>query len=83
MTTNLAVNTDATPKSGATPVTFTLGGNFSPSGLTEATKMEGMEYFLEIFGRLPRAGPGSHEATQRAYELMSGVPRNWGQVNKA
>lgn len=38
--------------------------------------MEGMEYFLEIFGRLPRAGPGSHETTQRAYELMSGVPKS-------
>lgn len=38
--------------------------------------MEGMAYFLDIFGRLPRAGPGSHEATRRAYELMSGMPRS-------
>lgn len=38
--------------------------------------MEGMEYFLEIYGRLPRAGPGSYESTRRAYELMSGVPKS-------
>lgn len=38
--------------------------------------MEDMEYFLEIFGRLPRAGPGSHESTRRAYELMSGAPKS-------
>ena len=36
--------------------------------------MEGMKYFLEIYGRLPRAGPGSNECTKRAYELMSEVP---------
>lgn len=36
--------------------------------------MEDMKYFLEIYGRLPRAGPGSHECTKRAYELMSEVP---------
>lgn len=35
-----------------------------------------MEYFLEIFGRVPRAGPGSSESTRRAYDLMSGVPRS-------
>lgn len=33
-----------------------------------------MEYFLEIYGRLPRAGPGSYECTKKAYELMSDVP---------
>jgi SAM-dependent methyltransferase len=38
--------------------------------------MEGVEYFLDIFGKVPRAGPGSHEATRRAYELMSGVPNS-------
>lgn len=42
--------------------------------MTLANRMNGMEYFLEIFGRLPRAGPGSHESTRRAYELMSGLP---------
>ena len=36
--------------------------------------MMGMGYFLEIYGNLPRAGPGSHECTRRAYELMPGVP---------
>lgn len=36
--------------------------------------MEGMEYFLEVFGRVPRAGPGSSESTRRAYGLMSAVP---------
>ncbi|MBX3707738.1 MAG: class I SAM-dependent methyltransferase [Pseudomonadales bacterium] len=34
-----------------------------------------MPYFLEIFGRLPRAGPGSTESTRRAYGLLSGVPK--------
>lgn len=38
--------------------------------------METMDYFLEIYGRLPRAGPGSHECTKRAYELMSEVPES-------
>jgi SAM-dependent methyltransferase len=36
--------------------------------------MKNMEYFLEIYGRLPRAGPGSYECTKKAYELMSDVP---------
>lgn len=36
--------------------------------------MEGMEYFLEVFGKLPRAGPGSTECTRRAYALLSGLP---------
>ena len=35
-----------------------------------------MEYFLEIYGRLPRAGPGSYESTKRAYELMSDLPES-------
>ncbi|MGM0632502.1 MAG: class I SAM-dependent methyltransferase [Pseudomonadota bacterium] len=34
-----------------------------------------MEYFLEIFGTLPRAGPGSPESTQRAYRMMTDVPQ--------
>jgi len=38
--------------------------------------MEGLDYFLEIFGKVPRAGPGSYETTRRAYELMSGVPQS-------
>ena len=36
--------------------------------------MENMEYFLEIYGRLPRAGPGSYECTKKAYELMVDLP---------
>ena len=36
--------------------------------------MEGMEYFLEIFGKVHRAGPGSLECTKRAFNLMSEVP---------
>lgn len=37
--------------------------------------MEDMKYFLEIYGRVPRAGPGSYECTKRAFELMSDVPK--------
>lgn len=33
-----------------------------------------MDYFLQIYGALPRAGPGSHEATRRAYDMMPDVP---------
>lgn len=33
-----------------------------------------MEYFLEIFGNLPRAGPGSSESTRRAYRMMTDAP---------
>ena len=36
--------------------------------------MEDMTYFLEIYGGVPRAGPGSHQCTRRAYKLMSEVP---------
>lgn len=38
--------------------------------------MENMEFFLEIYGKLPRAGPGSYECTKRAFELMSAVPES-------
>ncbi len=38
------------------------------------TDSEAMKYFLEIYGRLPRAGPGSFDCTKRAFELMSEVP---------
>lgn len=33
-----------------------------------------MEYFLEIYGSLPRAGPGAFACTQRAFGLMSDLP---------
>ena len=36
--------------------------------------MEGMKYFLEIFGSVPRAGPGSSASTRRAYEMMPAPP---------
>jgi SAM-dependent methyltransferase len=38
--------------------------------------VERMDYFLEIYGALPRAGPGSNESTRRAFELMTDVPES-------
>jgi ubiquinone/menaquinone biosynthesis C-methylase UbiE len=35
---------------------------------------ECMERFLEIYGTLPRAGPGSNELTRRAFRMMRDVP---------
>ena len=35
-----------------------------------------MNYFLEIYGTLPRAGPGSTALTRRAFEMMSDVPES-------
>ena len=35
-----------------------------------------MDYFLQIYGDLPRAGPGSNDLTRRAFEMMSGVPES-------
>ncbi|MEO0432850.1 MAG: class I SAM-dependent methyltransferase [Cyanobacteria bacterium J06656_5] len=35
-----------------------------------------MNYFLEIYGTLPRAGPGSNALTRRAFEMMSDVPES-------
>lgn len=34
-----------------------------------------LDYFLEIFGTLPQAGPGSSESTRRAYRMMTDVPQ--------
>jgi len=34
-----------------------------------------MHYFLQIYGTLPRAGPGSNELTRKAFEMMSHAPR--------
>lgn len=31
-------------------------------------------YFLEVFGALPRAGPGSDELTRRAFEMIPSLP---------
>ena len=36
--------------------------------------IQAMDYFLEIYGKLPRAGPGSYACTKRAYDMMSEVP---------
>lgn len=33
-----------------------------------------MEKFLEIYGTLPRAGPGSDEITRKAYSMMHALP---------
>jgi len=33
-----------------------------------------MDYFLEVFGSLPRAGPGSDELTRRAFEMIPSLP---------
>ncbi len=33
-----------------------------------------MNYFLDLYGTLPRAGPGSDVLTRRAYDLMTEVP---------
>lgn len=35
-----------------------------------------MEKFLEIYGTLPRAGPGSNELTRKAFKAMRGVPNS-------
>ena len=34
-----------------------------------------MDYFLQIYGTLPRAGPGSNELTRRAFAMMSDIPK--------
>lgn len=33
-----------------------------------------MNYFLEVYGSLPRAGPGSDELTRRAFEMIPSLP---------
>ena len=33
-----------------------------------------MDYFLEVYGSLPRAGPGSDELTRRAFEMIPSLP---------
>lgn len=35
-----------------------------------------MNHFLQIYGTLPRADPGSNELTRRAFEMMSDVPES-------
>ncbi len=33
-------------------------------------------YFFEVYGPLPRAGPGDDASTGKAYQMMTGVPEN-------
>ena len=35
-----------------------------------------MDYFLQIYGSLPRAGPGSDELTRRAFEMIPSLPKS-------
>ncbi len=35
-----------------------------------------MDHFLQIYGTLPRAGPGSNELTRRAFAMMLNVPES-------
>jgi hypothetical protein len=32
--------------------------------------MDRMDYFIELFGTLPRAGPGDNAYTRKAFEMM-------------
>ena len=36
--------------------------------------MERMDYFIELFGTLPRAGPGDNASTRKAFEMMEYLP---------
>ncbi len=36
--------------------------------------MDRMDYFLELFGSLPRAGPGDNASTRRAFEMIEHLP---------
>ena len=36
--------------------------------------MDRMDYFLELYGTLPRAGPGDNASTRRAFEMMEHLP---------
>lgn len=38
--------------------------------------MDQMHYFLQIYGTLPRAGPGSNDLTRKAFEMMSDLPES-------
>jgi SAM-dependent methyltransferase len=34
-----------------------------------------MDYFLNLYGELPRAGPGDDSSTRRAFEMIEGLPK--------
>jgi SAM-dependent methyltransferase len=36
--------------------------------------MDRMDYFIELFGNLPRAGPGDSASTRKAFEMMEHLP---------
>ncbi len=38
--------------------------------------MDRMDYFIELYGALPRAGPGDTASTRRALEMMTDLPPN-------
>lgn len=42
--------------------------------MSETDKRGPMDFFLDIYGTLPRAGPGSNELTRKAYQMMAQVP---------
>lgn len=36
--------------------------------------MDQMDYFIELYGSLPRAGPGDNASTRRAFQMMEHLP---------
>ena len=36
--------------------------------------MDRMDYFIELYGDLPRAGPGDNASTRRAFQMMKDLP---------
>ncbi len=36
--------------------------------------MDRMDYFVELYGSLPRGGPGDNALTRKAFEMMDGLP---------
>jgi len=36
--------------------------------------MDVMEHFMQLYGELPRAGPGDKRSTQRAFRMIKGLP---------
>jgi len=38
--------------------------------------MKGMEYLYELFGSMPRGGPGTNESTRRAFEMIPALPED-------
>ena len=36
--------------------------------------MDKMDYFMELYGHLPRAGPGDNDSTRKAYGMISDMP---------